>query len=104
MSKIVMLTVAAAYVNGVMRHPHEGPRHLEDGEADRLINGKEADDVTSDFTAEQRKAMPVERSDADPVPAAALLAADATDHQANIPATEPAAAGEAPKSKKETSK
>jgi hypothetical protein len=104
MSKIVMLTVAAAYVNGVMRHPHEGPRHLEDGEADRLINGKEATDVTSDFTAAQRNEWPVEPSSLAPVPATTLLADDATDHQAKIPTTEPAAAEEAPKPKKETSK
>ena len=95
--------LASAYVNGALRHPHEGALHLEDDEAKRLIDNQAAVDVTGDFSADQKKETPVESLDASPVPAPVALAADAVDHQANIPAPE-APAADAPKPKKETGK
>ena len=38
-----------AYVNGALRKPNEGTLHLEDEEADRLVENELADDVTADF-------------------------------------------------------
>src|SRR4051812_16664863 len=59
MSKFVKLWVPAI-VNGAMRQPSEGVLHLEDDEADRLIEAAAGEDVTADFTAEQRKEQPIE--------------------------------------------
>ena len=44
--------ITPAYVNGVLRHPHEGSVRLEDGEADRLVKAEVAEDVTADFPAD----------------------------------------------------
>ena len=44
--------LAAAYVNGVMRQPHEGSIRLNDAEAKRLVDGGLAKDVTEDFPAD----------------------------------------------------
>lgn len=49
----------SAYVNGALRHPHEGVLHLEDEEARRLLDSQLGADVSADFDAEQNKA-PVE--------------------------------------------
>lgn len=103
MAKFVKL-LASVYVNGALRHPHEGALHLEDEEAQRLIDNQAAVDVTSDFSSEQKKETPVEALDASPVTPSVALAADAVDHQANIPVSEAAHADDAPKSKKETAK
>lgn len=55
--KIISL-LGAAYVNGVLRHPHEGAIPVEDSEATRLVEAEAlATDVTSDFTAAQIKSM-----------------------------------------------
>lgn len=55
--KIISL-LGAAYVNGVLRHPHEGAIPVDDSEATRLIDDEAlATDVTSDFTAAQIKGM-----------------------------------------------
>jgi hypothetical protein len=59
MSKFIQL-LRSAYVNGVMRHPQEGVLHLEDDEAKRLLDHEAAQDVTSDFSAEQKKSAPIE--------------------------------------------
>ncbi|MGI4877183.1 MAG: hypothetical protein ACRYG4_06825 [Janthinobacterium lividum] len=46
----------AAYVNGLLRMPHEGVVHIEDdAEADRVIENGSAEDVSADFTAKQLK-------------------------------------------------
>jgi hypothetical protein len=57
--KFIKLTTSA-YVNGVLRHPHEGALHLENDEADRLVKDKVAEDVTEDFSAKENKETPVE--------------------------------------------
>ncbi len=58
MKFIALLT--AAIVGGRLRHPHEGVLHLEDDEAQRLIDEASGKDVSADFTAEQKKGVPVE--------------------------------------------
>ena len=83
MSKLVKL-LASAYVNGALRHPHEGVLHLEDAEADRLLGNEAAEEVTEDFTKEQRKDLPVEGLRANPDNSAAA-ALDPVEHQASIP-------------------
>ena len=45
--KFVILKTSA-WINGVLRHPHEGAIPLEHDEADRLVNAESAEDVTSD--------------------------------------------------------
>lgn len=59
MSKFVKLMTAVT-VNGMLRHPHEGVLHLDDEEAQRLIDAEAAADVSGDFSDAQRKAVPVE--------------------------------------------
>jgi len=59
MSKFVKLWMPAP-VFGVMRKPEDGVRHLPDDEANRLITGAFGEDVTGDFSAEQRASAPVE--------------------------------------------
>jgi len=49
-----------AYVNGTLRSPAEGVLHLEDDEADRLIENEAGEDVSDDFTAKQDKETPAE--------------------------------------------
>ena len=49
-----------AYVNGSLRHPHEGTLHLTNEEAERLIKNELADDVTADFPADDNAEAPVE--------------------------------------------
>lgn len=48
----------SAYVNGVLRHPHEGVLHITSEEADRLFENEAADDVTDDFSKESNKKAP----------------------------------------------
>lgn len=79
--------LTAAHVAGVLRHPHEGVLHVEDGEAERLLDDKVAEDVTADFTAKQNREAPVETgseadgSDAEP---------PANPHQAEVETDAPA--------------
>jgi hypothetical protein len=47
-----------AYVNGALRHPHEGSLHLSDEEAERLIKAELAEDVTDDFPADAVEKAP----------------------------------------------
>lgn len=105
MSKFIKLT-GPAYVNGRMRHPHEGVRHLDDGEAKRLTDDKSGEDVSADYTADDFKNVPIEglRASSDDAEAALQLAP--VEHQANItPTTETADAADAAKpAKKETAK
>jgi hypothetical protein len=57
-----------AYVNGQLRHPHEGALHLSNEEAKRLIDDNLAEDVTDDFPA--RKLSKAHRpSTSPPIPA-----------------------------------
>jgi hypothetical protein len=49
-----------AYVNGQLRHPHEGTLHLVNDEADRLIKNELADDVTDDFPDADNSEAPAE--------------------------------------------
>lgn len=56
-----------AYVNGVMRAPHEGAVRLTNEEADRLIEAELADDVTADFPADdETPAAKVTQKPSDP--------------------------------------
>lgn len=106
MSKFVKL-LTSAYVNGALRHPHEGGLHLEDDEAKRLLDNEAAIDVSSDFSADQVKETPVEALTAEPVVAASVaLAGEAVDHQANAPLPEAQRSDKsaAHKAKKETEK
>lgn len=59
MSKFIKL-LTPAIVNGRLRYPAEGVLHLEDDEAQRLLDDKAGLDVTKDFSAEERKETPVE--------------------------------------------
>lgn len=59
MSKFIKL-LGPAHVNGRLRSPAEGVLHLEDGEAQRLLTDKLGEDVTADFSADDRKSIPVE--------------------------------------------
>lgn len=63
MSKFIKL-LTSAYVNGRPRRPDEGVLHLEDAEADRLLADGSGEDVTKDFSADERKAVPVQSLDA----------------------------------------
>ncbi|KQM65794.1 hypothetical protein ASE75_06065 [Sphingomonas sp. Leaf17] len=46
--------LGAAYVGGVLRHPHEGAIPVDDSEAKRLVDvEKLAEDVTDGFTKAQ---------------------------------------------------
>lgn len=58
MKFIKLLT--AARVMGTLRHPHEGVLHLDDADAQRLIDEGAGEDVSADFSADQRKDVPVE--------------------------------------------
>lgn len=60
-----------AYVNGLLRSPADGVLHLEDDEAKRVIEAELAEDVTSDFSAADRKSVPVESLTTDTGTAAA---------------------------------
>lgn len=79
MKWIKLLT--AAHVGGQLRHPHEGVLHLDDAEADRLIEGGVGEDVSADFA--DAKAAPVETLRED---AGSMKPADApaNPHQAEI--------------------
>jgi hypothetical protein len=100
MSKFIKL-LTSAYVNGRMRHTDEGVLHLDDDEAQRLLDNKSGEDVTADFSADDHKNTPVEglRAASDNDRAAADLTP--VDHQANIaPVTDTAkAAPKAPAKK-----
>jgi hypothetical protein len=93
--------VQSAYVNGLLRHPHEGALHLEDEEANRLLElGKEtAIDVTADFSAKENKSVPAEHLETDDGRVAAALGSEAVPHQVEI-APEAAGAEPAPKPKR----
>lgn len=58
-TKLIKLTTSAT-VSGRLRHPDEGVLHLTNDDAQRLLDDKAGEDVTADFTAEQRKQIPVE--------------------------------------------
>lgn len=58
MKFIKLLT--AAHVGGILRHPHEGVLHIDDEEAQRLLDDKAGEDVSDDFTAKQDRETPVE--------------------------------------------
>lgn len=53
MKFIKLLT--AAYVSGVLRHPHEGSIPVDDKEAAKLVKDVVAEDVTDGFSAAQIK-------------------------------------------------
>jgi hypothetical protein len=60
MTKIITL-LSAAYVGGVLRHPHEGSIPVSDADAKRLVDEKLAEDVVTDgFTEDQIAEMPDE--------------------------------------------
>ena len=91
--------LAAAYVGGVLRHPHEGVIPVADDEAKRLVDDKAAEDVTDGFTAEQIKAATPE-----PISAASgTIPADppANPHQADAPPAPAKHAGRKPAAEKE---
>jgi hypothetical protein len=107
MSKFIKL-LTSAYVNGAMRHPHEGVLHLTDKEAQRLLDDKAGEDVTDDFTADDRQEVPVMGLDASGTSEEVARKLDPVPHQSEIPpatTTETASAPEAAKpAKKETAK
>jgi hypothetical protein len=39
----------SAYIGGRLRHPHEGVLHLEDEDAQRVLDNKDGEDVSADF-------------------------------------------------------
>jgi predicted chitinase len=45
--------LTAAYVAGVLRHPHEGAIPVADAEAKRLVDSEVAEDATEGFSDEQ---------------------------------------------------
>jgi hypothetical protein len=98
MSKFIKL-LTSAYVNGDLRHPHEGVLHLDDGEAQRLLDNQAAEDVTADFTAADRKDVPIEGLTASPPSTPDL---PSVDHQATIPPTTPPASIGAASSKEKS--
>ncbi len=77
-----MKLLTSAYVGGVLRHPHEGVIHVQDDEAKKLIADKVAEDVTSDFSAEQRKSLPAETVNVDSGATEATVATNP--HQSEI--------------------
>lgn len=58
MSKVIKL-LTAAWAAGRTRNPDEGLLHLEDKEAQRLLDDEAGVDVTKDFTAAELKDWPV---------------------------------------------
>lgn len=80
--------LTAAHVAGVLRHPHEGVLHVEDDQAQSLLDDKVAEDVTSDFTAKENREAPVENG-GEPDGSAAEAAANP--HQAEVETDAPAA-------------
>ena len=65
--------LSAAYVGGVLRHPHEGSIPVSDADAKRLVEDEKlAEDVTDGFTEDQIAEMPDESISVEtgPVPAA----------------------------------
>jgi hypothetical protein len=53
--------LSAAYIGGVLRHPHEGSIPVSDADAKRLVEDEKlAEDVTDGFTAEQIAEVPEE--------------------------------------------
>jgi hypothetical protein len=97
MKYLTLLT--AAYVGGVLRHPHEGAIPVADDEAKRLLDNKAAEDVTDGFSAAQLKAATPEPVTAPggPVPAEA----PANPHQSEVPASPAKPAGRKPAAEKE---
>ena len=60
MTKIITL-LSAAYVGGVLRHPHEGSIPVSDADAKPLVHDEKlAEDVTDGFTEDQIAEMPDE--------------------------------------------
>lgn len=86
--------IASAYVAGVLRHPHEGVLHVEDDQAQSLLDDKVAEDVTDDFTAEQNKETGVDTIAA--TDGAASTAPASEPHQSEVA---PQATDDAPKPK-----
>jgi hypothetical protein len=76
--------LTSARVNGLLRHPHEGVLHLEDDEADRLIEGEAGEDVTDDFTAAENKKVPTESLAASDTATQAALGSEPAPHQAEV--------------------
>ncbi len=97
MKFIALLT--AAYVGGVLRHPHEGAISVTDDEAKRLIDDKAAEDVTEGFTAKQ-----IEAATPEPIAAASgVVPAEplANPHQADVQPAPAKPAGRKPAADKE---
>jgi hypothetical protein len=84
--KFVKLLIAA-HVAGVLRHPHEGVLHVDDAEAERLVESEVGEDVTADFTAKQNRDTPVE---AGTEPSGSEAETSANPHQAEVATDAPA--------------
>jgi hypothetical protein len=54
--------LTAAYVAGVLRHPHEGAIPVADAEAKRLVDSQVAEDATDGFSGEQ-----IDEAQAEPI-------------------------------------
>lgn len=96
MTKIISL-LSAAYVGGVLRHPHEGAIPVSDADAKRLVDDEKlAEDVTDGFTKDQIAEMPNEGITVESGPIS--RAASSNPHLAEVtpapaPATKPARKG-----------
>ena len=98
MKMIALLT--AAYIGGVLRHPHEGAVPVSDEEAARLVADSVGEDVTDGFTAEQLAEVTPEAvtvaSGTEPTPRAAnphLAEVAPASQAAAEPVTKPARKG-----------
>ena len=91
MAKYLML-LTAAYVGGVLRHPHEGAIHVDDEDAKRLLDDKAATDVTADFDDVDTSDDAPERVE---VAGNGMTTAPLENpHQAEVPPADPAPAPE----------
>jgi hypothetical protein len=52
-----------AHIAGLLRHPHEGVRHVSDDDAARLLAERVAEDVSADFATLDDHSIPVEVAD-----------------------------------------
>lgn len=59
MSKFIKL-LGHAHVLGRLRSPAEGVLHLNDEDAQRLLDDKLGEDVSADFSADDHKSIPTE--------------------------------------------
>lgn len=90
-----------AYVNGVPKSPEEGVLHLQDDEAQRLIDNGAGQDVSADFTGKAANDSPVEHVTTAAQTPGATVQAESHPHQSEVaPQAAEAHAGDKPKARK----